>query len=617
MFRKLFRAIWTGVDGFRKVIHLVLMIFVFIAMLAALGSGTAAVKIKDGAVLLLNPSGVLVHELSAGELDLELLRMSDEPPAETLVRDVVRALRHAAEDERIAAVLVDVDALAGGGFTKLQDVAEAMRQFRESGKPVVSYSSWYGQNGYLLASQADEVFVHDYGGVDIRGMGRWRMYYAEMFNKLGIDPHVFRIGEYKSFVEPFFRNNMSDEDRQSAQQWLGALWGEYQREVTEARGLAADALDQYAASLTEALEAAGGDLARVNLEAGLIDAIHNDETFKEYMKEHFGDSEDGEYQKVGFADYLTVADRENPPQSDDENKVGVVVVAGSIIDGSAGPGAAAGDSIAKLVRHAAEEEDIKALVLQVDSPGGSAFASEVISGAVATVSEAGKPVVVSMSSVAASGGYYVAAEADEIWAYSGTITGSIGVGAVFFTAPKLLERIGFTEDGLGTTPLSEQGRVGADLADGFRRQVDAQVGRVYERFVGHVSQGRGMTFEEVDDIGRGRVWIGSDAATINLVDNIGTVEDAAESAAALAGLEEGEYSVERIKRKRPFFTGLNEFFQLRWARFQQRLGIRSEPDRFMDAVQQARKILNAELDQLAQLNDPRGFYYHCGVCAAY
>ena len=617
MFRKLFRAIWTGVDGFRKVVHLVLMIFVFVAMLAALGSGTAAVKIKDGAVLLLNPSGVLVHELSAGELDLELLRMSDEPPAETLVRDVVRALRHAAEDERIAAVLVDVDALAGGGFTKLQDVAEAMRQFRESGKPVVSYSSWYGQNGYLLASQADEVFVHDYGGVDIRGMGRWRMYYAEMFNKLGIDPHVFRIGEYKSFVEPFLRNNMSDEDRQSAQQWLGALWGEYQREVTEARGLAADALDQYAASLTEALEAAGGDLARVNLEAGLIDAIHNDETFKEYMKEHFGDSEDGEYQKVGFADYLTVADRENPPQSDDENKVGVVVVAGSIIDGSAGPGAAAGDSIAKLVRHAAEEEDIKALVLQVDSPGGSAFASEVISGAVATVSEAGKPVVVSMSSVAASGGYYVAAEADEIWAYSGTITGSIGVGAVFFTAPKLLERIGFTEDGLGTTPLSEQGRVGADLADGFRRQVDAQIDRVYERFVGHVSQGRGMTFEEVDDIGRGRVWIGSDAATINLVDNIGTVEDAAESAAALAGLEEGQYSVERIKRKRPFFTGLNEFFQLRWARLRQRLGIRSEPDRFMDAVQQARKILNAELDQLAQLNDPRGFYYHCGVCAAY
>ncbi len=617
MVGKLFRAIWTGVDGFRKIIHLVLMIFVFVAMLAALGSGQTAVKIKDGAVLLLNPSGVLVHELSAGELDLELLRMNDEPPPETLVRDVVRALRHAAEDDRIAAVLVDVGGLAGGGFTKLQDVAGAMRRFRESGKPMISYSSWYGQNGYLLASQADEVFVHDYGGVDIRGMGRWRMYYAEMFNKLGIDPHIFRIGEYKSFVEPYFRNDMSDEDRQSAQQWLGALWGEYQREVTEVRGLASDALDQYAASLTEALEAAGGDLARVNLEAGLIDAIHNDETFKEYMKERFGDSEDGEYHKVGFADYLTVADRENPPHSDDENKVGVVVVAGSIVDGSAGPGAAAGDSIAKLVRHAAEEDDIKALVLQVDSPGGSAFASEVISGAVATVSEAGKPVVVSMSSVAASGGYYVAAEADEIWAYSGTITGSIGVGAVFFTAPKLLERIGFTEDGLGTTPLSEQGRIGADLADGLRRQVDAQIGRVYERFVGHVSQGRGMTFEEVDDIARGRVWIGSDAATINLVDNIGTVEDAAESAAALAGLEEGEYSVERIKRKRPFFTGLNEFFQLRWARLGQRLGIRSEPDRFMDAVQQARKILNAELDQLAQLNDPRGFYYHCGTCAAY
>ena len=448
-------------------------------------------------------------------------------------------------------------------------------------------------------------------------MGRWRMYYAEMFRKLGIDPHVFRIGEYKSFVEPYFRDDMSDEDRQSAEQWLGALWGEYQREVTEARGLASDALDQYAADLTQALEDAGGDLARVNLEAGLIDAIHNEETFKEYMKERFGDSEDGEYNKVGFADYLTVADRENPPYSDDENKVGVVVVGGTIIDGSAGPGAAAGDSIAKLVRRAAEQDSIKALVLQVDSPGGSAFASEVISGAVATVSEAGKPVVVSMSSVAASGGYYVAAEADEIWAYSGTITGSIGVGAVLFTAPKLLERIGFTEDGLGTTPLAEEGRIGRDLGDGLRRQVDAQIGRVYERFVGHVSQGRGLTFEEVDDIGRGRVWIGSDAASINLVDNIGTLEDAADSAAGLAGLEEGEFSVERIKRKRPFFTGLNEFFQLRLGRLRHRLGIPSEPDRFMDAVQQARRILNAELDQLAQLNDPRGFYYHCGTCAAY
>ena len=617
MVGKFFRAVWTGVDGFRKVIHLVLMIFMFVLMVAALGSGQSAVKIKDGTVLLLNPSGVLVHELSAGELDLELLRMNDEPPAETLVRDVVRALRHAAEDGRIVAVLVDVDGLAGGGFTKLQDVAAAMREFRESGKPVVSYSRWYRQNGYLLAAQAGEVLVHDYGGVDIRGMGRWRMYYAEMFNKLGIDPHVFRIGEYKSFVEPYFRDSMSDEDRQSARQWLGVLWGEYQREVTEARGLAADALDQYAAGLTQALENAGGDLARVNLEAGLIDAIHNEETFKEYMKERFGDSGDGDYDEVGFADYLTVADRENPPDRDGENKVGVVVVAGTIIDGSAGPGVAAGDSIARLVRQAAEEESIKALVLQVDSPGGSAFASEVMSGAVATVSEAGKPVVVSMSSVAASGGYYVAAEADEIWAYPGTITGSIGVGAVLFTAPKLLERIGFTEDGLGTTPLSEEGRIGRDLGDGLRRQVDAQIGRVYERFVGHVSQGRGLTFEEVDEIGRGRVWIGSDAASINLVDNIGTLEDAAASAASLAGLEEGDYSVERIERKRPFFTGLGEFFQLRWARLRHRLGIRPEPDRFMDTVQQARKILNAELDRLAQLNDPRGFYYHCGTCAAW
>ena len=615
MVKKFFVFLWAGVDGFRKVIHLVLMIFVFVMILAALGSGQSPVKITPGSVLLLNPSGVLVHELKAGELDLELQRMSGEPPPETLVRDVVRALEHAAEDDRIAAVLVDTENLAGGGFTKLQDIAAAMRKFRESGKAMISYARFYSQSDYLLAAQADEVFVHDLGGVDIRGFGRWGYYYGDAFKKLGVDVHIFRVGEYKSFLEPYFRNNMSDEDRRSAEQWLGVLWGEYQREVIEARGLAPDALDQYAAGLTQTLEEAGGDLANLQVEAGLVDAIYNEETFSEYMEERFGDPEDGDYNKVPFASYLETADRENPPYKDDDNNVAVVAVVGSITDGSAGPGTAAGDSIAKLVRHAAEDESMQALVLQVDSPGGSAFASEVVSAAVSTVSEAGKPVVVSMSSVAASGGYYVAAEADEIWAYPGTITGSIGVGSLALTAPLLLERIGFSQDGLGTTPLSGLMLEGRDLQDDARRQITAQVDRVYDRFVGHVSLGRAMTFEEVDAIGRGRVWAGTDAASLNLVDSLGTLEDAIASAAALAGLEEGKYGTKRIKRKRPFFTGLNDFLQVRWARLKYRLGLRAEPDRFMDTVQQARRVINTELERLALFNDPRGYYYLCAECS--
>ena len=613
---KIFRYFWAGVDGFRKVVHLFLMITVFAALVAALGSGSSPVRVEPGSVLLLNPSGVLVHELQGSELDIELQRMSDEPPPETLVRDVVRALRHAAEDERIVAALLDTDSLAGGGLTKLQDIAAAMREFRASGKPVISYSRFYSQSDYYLAAQSDEVHVHDLGGVDIRGFGRWQLYFADALRKLDIDAHVFRVGEYKSFVEPFFRDSMSDEDRASAEQWLGVLWGEYQRDVTEARGLEPDALDRYAEGLTETLEAAGGDLAKTSLEAGLIDAIHNDETFFAHMEERFGD-EDGDYQRVSFADYLVTADRENPLSSDEEDNVAVVTVAGTITDGSAAPGTAGGDSVARLVRHAAEEDDIKALVLQVDSPGGSAFASEVISAAVTTVTEAGKPAVVSMSSVAASGGYYVSAEADEIWAYSGTITGSIGVGAVTFTAPRLLERLGLSEDGLGTTPLSEYTLIDRDLPDGARRQIESQIDRIYERFVGHVSKGRALSFEEVDAIGRGRVWIGSDAASRGLVDQIGTVEDAIASAAALAGLEEGQYGTRRLKRKRPFFSGFSIALQVRWARLKHRLGFRSEPDRFMDTLQQARRVINMELDRLARFNDPRGYYYLCGVCSAY
>ena len=614
---KVFRYLWAGVDGFRKVIHLFLMIAVFAALVAVLGSGTSPVRVEPGSVLLLNPSGVLVHELQGSELDIELQRMSDEAPPETLVRDVVRALRHAAEDERIVAVRLDTENLAGGGLTKLQDIAAALREFRASGKPVISYSRFYSQSDYFLAAQSDEIHVHDLGGVDIRGYGRWQLYFAEALRKLDIDAHVFRVGEYKSFVEPFFRDSMSDEDRESAEQWLGALWNEYQREVTEARGLAPDALDRYAEGLTETLEAAGGDLAKANLEAGLIDAIHNDETFSAHMEERFGDDEDGDYARVSFADYLVAADRENRPSKEEDNNVAVVTVAGTITDGSAAPGTAGGDSVARLVRRAAEKDDIKALVLQVDSPGGSAFASEVISAAVTTVSEAGKPVVVSMSSVAASGGYYVSAEADEIWAYSGTITGSIGVGAVTFTAPRLLERLGLSEDGLGTTPLSEYMLVDRDLPDGARRQIESLIDRIYERFVGHVSKGRALSFEEVDAIGRGRVWIGSDAASRGLVDQIGTVEDAIASAAALAGLEEGQYGTRRLKRERPFFSGFSVALQVRWARLRHRLGFGSEPDRFMDAVQQARRVINTELDRLARFNDPRGYYYLCGICSAY
>ena len=617
MLGKIFRFLWAGVDGFRKVVHLFLMIAVVAVLLAALGSGSAPVRVEDGSVLLLNPSGVLVHELQGSELDIELQRMSGEPPAETLVRDVVRALRHAAGDERIVAVRLDTGNLAGGGLTKLQDIAAAMREFRASGKPVISYSRFYTQADYFLAAQSDEVHVHDLGGVDIRGLGRWQLYFGEALRKLDIDAHVFRVGEYKSFVEPFFRDSMSDEDRESAEQWLGALWDAYQRDVTEARGLQPDALDRYAEGLTETLEAAGGDLAKANLEAGLVDAIHNDETFSAHMEDRFGDEEDGDYPRVSFADYLVTADRENPPYKDGDNNVAVVTVAGTITDGSAPPGTAGGDSVAKLVRRAAEQDDIKALVLQVDSPGGSAFASEVISAAVSTVSEAGKPVVVSMSSVAASGGYYISAEADEIWAYSGTITGSIGVGTVLFTAPRLLERLGLSEDGLGTTPLSEYTLVDRDLPDGARRQVDSLIGRIYERFVGHVSKGRALSFDEVDAIGRGRVWIGSDAASRSLVDSIGTVEDAIASAATLAGLEEGKYGTRRLKRKRPFFTGFSALVQVRWARLAHRLGFRSEPDRFMDTVQQVRRVINTELDRLAQFNDPRGYYYLCGICSAY
>ncbi len=469
----------------------------------------------------------------------------------------------------------------------------------------------YTQPQYFLAAHADDVYLNDLGMLNIDGFGYYRTYLKGAIDKLKIDLNVFRVGKYKSFVEPFIRDDMSDEDKEASRRWLTALWQIYQTDIEKARGLEPGSLDLYANEYLARLESAGGKTAKVALEAGLVDHLAGRDAVRDELIELVGESDDdsGDFSGIHFQDYLADVRQQAGTEKQTLN-VGVVVAAGEIVDGAAAPGTIGGDSLAELVSQAAVDESIKAVVLRVDSPGGSMFASEVVFAQLQRLKSVGKPLIVSMSTVAASGGYYIAMPADEIWASESTITGSIGVGALVPTIQRGLDSLGVHVDGIGTTRLSGQLRLDRELGDDARQLIQLGVEDAYRTFIGKVADQRDMSVERVDYLARGRVWIGSDALELGLVDQLGGLEQAIESAAELAGLAEGDYGVTYIEQA----LSLSEMLALQfavtarhamnWLGFDRGRSNRTVLARIMSGVQR-------ELDFFEKLNDPRGIYYHC------
>ncbi|MCU0976043.1 MAG: signal peptide peptidase SppA [Steroidobacteraceae bacterium] len=538
---RLLRGLWHGLDGVRKVLHLVLLLVLFGLLFAALRDSVP--YIPREAALVLAPQGQVVEELSSDPLDRALGRVSGGGHAESRLHDLVDVIDAAAGDDRVKALVLDLGSMEGAGLPKLQDMAAALGRFRESGKKVFAWGSYYDQRQYYLAAHADEVYLDPFGAVLIDGYGYYRQYLKGAADKLGVEVNVFRAGEFKSATDTYTRSDMSPEDREEASAWLGALWDGWKSDVAKARGLEPEALQAYADRAAEELGEVGGDLAQYALSRGLVDGLLTDEQFSERVAREAGTDPDTHgYRAVDWEPYLTVLRSEERILKAPDQSVAVVVAAGEILDGQQGPGRVGGETLAALLRELRHDDEVRAVVLRIDSPGGSMYASEVIRREVAALRSAGKPVVASMSSVAASGGYYIAAQADRILAAPATITGSIGVFMVLPTFETTLGKLGITYDGFGTTELSGAWRLERRLDPEFAAILESSVNDAYRKFLGVVSQGRERPIDEVDGIAQGRVWSGADAKAAGLVDEFGGLNEAVEVAAKLAGLDQ-DYGV--------------------------------------------------------------------------
>ncbi len=604
---RLFSVIWSGVDGLRKVMHLVVLLLFFVIFFGAMAD--APTMLPESAALVIQPNGALVEQLQGDPYGRAIAEMLGDGRPQTLVQDIVDSLRYARDDDRIEMVYLELSGVGSAGLSKLQRIASAIEDFKTSGKLVVASADFMSQGGYYLGAHADELYLHPDGLVLLRGYGRYQNYFKEAIELLRIDWNVFRVGTHKSFVEPYMRMDMSDEDRDSTTHLVDQLWTLYRSDVVDARGLDEGAIADFATNLIDYVDAANGDIAIAALDHGLVDGLLGRTAVRELLIEYVG--EDGEnpnaYSAAGMYEYLAQMKMLSGSDIQEEN-VAVIVASGEILFGSQPPGTIGADSTAELLRRARSDDSVKAVVVRIDSPGGSAFAAEVISEEIAALQAAGKPVVASMGSVAASGGYAIAMGADRIFATPATITGSIGVFGMFPTYQRTFGAVGIATDGVGTTPWSGELRPDRAMSDNAKKLFQLFVEDTYDDFISGVSAYRDLDKSAVDDIGQGQVWTGADALDNGLVDELGRLDDAIDAAAELAELDADKYGVKLIEAElSPTEQAVVDLLSMTV-----RTGINPNAwAKSPSALESLAERLSQTLALSLRFNDPKGVYAHC------
>ncbi len=541
---RFFRALWRLLVGVKDALVLLLLLLFFGGLYALLSTRPVS-SIPATAALTLDLSGAIVDQLSE-EAPLTMLSGGGSLTREIRLRDVVRSINAAGADKRIKAIVLDLDGFFGAGQGHLQAIGEALARFRAGGKPIYAYATAYTDDSYYLAAHANEVWLNGLGGVLLTGPGGANLYFKTLLDKLGVDVEVFRVGTYKSFVEPFTLDGPSPEAQQAAQSLADTLWASWRGDVGRARPAAE--LVPYLDSLPERVSNAGGDLAKAALGAHLVDRIGDRAAFARRMIEIVGQDQQrlpSRWSSVRLADYAQATE---PSALAGSAQIGVVYVTGNIVDGEAPPGVAGGETIARLVEEALKSRDLKALVVRVDSPGGSVLASERIRAALMEARRRKLPVIASMGSVAASGGYWVATSAETIYAEPATITGSIGVFGIIPTFQRTLDKIGVNAAGVKTTPYSGEPDVFNGLSPEVKQILQLSVENTYSRFINLVAHARKISPERVDEIAQGRVWAGATARELGLVDHMGTLETAIAEAARRAGLDPTKARVAAVER---------------------------------------------------------------------
>jgi protease-4 len=538
---RLFIGLWDAVNFSRRLVFNLLFLLVLFVLLASMLGGGKLAPLGEASTLVIEPQGRLVEQYSCDPVSRAFARATDgDDCREVRLRDVLRALDAARTDTRIERVVLQLDDLQPSGFASLREVAAAIGKVKAAGKQVLAHGDNFTQGQYLLAAQASKVYLDpmSQGGVMLEGLAGYRQYFREgLQDKLGVDVHLFKVGEYKSAAEPYILDAASPEAKEAGLFWMNDVWQRMLADIGKARGLQPAALAANIDGMAAQVAAANGDLAQLALQQKLVDGLETREAFEDRLAGdgEAGDSADGGYRQVALDTYVLHLDGALQ-QADMRPQVAVVVAEGEIAGGELPPGQVGGESTAALLRAARDDDNVKALVLRVNSPGGEVFASEQIRREVAALKEAGKPVVVSMGDVAASGGYWISMNADRIYADASTITGSIGIFGLFPTADRALAKIGVRTDGVGTTKYAGAFDVTRPLDPGVASLVQSVIDKGYRDFTGKVAQARGRSVEQVDEVARGRVWSGEQAKQRGLVDVLGGIDAAVADAAARARL---------------------------------------------------------------------------------
>ena len=598
---RLLRLLWQGLNFTRRLIANALLVLVLLLLFggyALFANKPAAPPPPEGAALFIRPQGAITEQLErASSFDLLMDAQGSMPGA--ALHEYIEAIDVAAGDSRITGLVLETGDIAGASLGRLAELRAAIERFRAAGKPVYAWGERFTQGQYFLASAADRVHVSPDGAVLLAGLARYQNYFKSALDKIGVKVHVFRVGAYKSFGEPFTRDDMSEEDRQSTLDLLSGLWGQMRQTVEKSRKLTPEALADYVQRYPDHLARTRGDAAQAALDAGLVDELLTRDQWQAQLRARFGaDADDPDsFRKVTPARYLAHAGKENASAP----VIAVLTVQGTIIDGETQAGTTGGDTLAAQIRKARNDARVRALVLRIDSPGGSAFASELIRRELQLTRNAGKPVIASMSGTAASGGYWVASGADEIWALPSTLTGSIGIFALLPELVDTANHLGIHTDGVGTAPLAGLPDPLRPLPPDAQRSAQLMLEHGYRRFLEVVAEARKMSPREVDQVGQGRVWTGEAAHKLGLVDQLGTLPQAIAAAAARAGIA-GEPQV-RWEVPEP---SLGEMLLSLLGE----LALTDAPARPSLAatlLQQWR----TELAALHTLNDPQNLYAHC------
>lgn len=603
--------LWFGINLFRLVVLNVVFFVLLIIVLGLLLSHPRP-QVPASTVLVVKPEGSIVEQLSTGNLGNaagKVIGMGVSP--ETLLKDLVDSIDFAREDNRVKGLLLDLNEMGSSGLTKLEDIKDAILRFKKNGKKVIATADNYSRRSYYLAAFADEIYIHPMGMLILDGFSQYGMFFKDALDKLEVDVNVFRVGKYKSAVEPFLRNNMSDEAKEEDLRYLEVLWNIYLQEVAAGRGIKVETLKDYVNQFPSLVKVFAGNMAQMAVKMGLIDYAFNRDQVREQLIKLVGEnSKTHSFYQIGFKDYLDSLNLEDKRWGEHvhKNAIGVIVAEGIILNGKQRPGNIGGESTSKLIRQARNDSSVKAIVLRVDSGGGSSFASEIIRRELELTKKAGKPVVISMSSIAASGGYWISTASDEIWAYPATLTGSIGIFAIFPTIQKTLAKyLGVHIDGVGTSKLAGALRIDRAISPEVAAVLQAFIDKGYNDFITLVAIARKMTPERVNEIAQGRIWSGKDAQKLGLVDRLGGLDDALKSAAQLAKLDEN-FNIKYFRQKPSTYDWLISSLSSKIA---SRLNSEIPDDpgqQLRNPVSDMLRLVNQQAQILYQFNDPNGMY---------